>query len=410
MRKSSIICALLVAIVLQTAAFCETWQQVIDLAKSNNNQFRSAQKQYDSYQWSYYRAYSSFLPQISLSAGVSKSGYQTPLSLPKNYSYGVSISQSIFSGLSNLFDLQASYNNYQNSKASLDSTMASMLYDTRVAYINLAVAQENVKLQEEIAARRKENYRVIDLNYESGKEDKGNLMVSKANLDDALASISTAKRSLYLTKLKLSQLVLKDINSIATTPEVAQISGQDSKSLTEHSPAYLMAKYQLEAADIAFRSTLSEFLPNVTLSGNYSKSGTSWPPGTDGNSISLNMSYPIFPGGGNIADRAVYSLKLDSARFDFEKAKKDVLYSIEETYNNFKSSVDTLSARRELAEASSLRANIARVKYMNGLMSYNDWDTIENNNITAQKNLISARQSALAAEANYYKSYGGYIK
>jgi len=69
-----------------------------------------------------------------------------------------------------------------------------------------------------------------------------------------------------------------------------------------------------------------------------------------------------------------------------------------------------LGVRETYFEATEERAKIDRVKYLNGLITYDDWDRTESAYITAQKSLLTARKTTLLAEAGWYKSYGGYVK
>jgi outer membrane protein TolC len=60
--------------------------------------------------------------------------------------------------------------------------------------------------------------------------------------------------------------------------------------------------------------------------------------------------------------------------------------------------------------ASKERAQITQVKYMNGLVNYDEWYRIENTYIQAQKTLLSSQKSAYVAEALWNKTYGGWVK
>ena len=116
------------------------------------------------------------------------------------------------------------------------------------------------------------------------------------------------------------------------------------------------------------------------------------------------------PGGSNFADRMIYGLQLDKAREDFKKSEKDIYYSIKDAYESLKDAIDSYSSQKKYLDASSERSKIAQIKYLNGLTSYYEWDQIQNEYINNQIGMLSADRNALVAEANWYKSYGGYIK
>ncbi|MBN2058404.1 MAG: TolC family protein [Candidatus Saganbacteria bacterium] len=401
-----ILACLIIAGIFVSSASALTWSEAVSLAEQDSNELISARKKLESAEWSYKRSYSSFLPQVSGSVSLSESGSPSD----KSYSYGLSASQSLFQGMAGIYGIQSAYTDLQYTEASLRSTRASVLYELRSAFIEVATAQENVKLSEQILKQRQDNTCLIQLRYDSGKEDKGNLMGTKADEAQAKYDLASAKRELKLARLKLSQLLQRDIDEVQAELSLKQPEEQDITGLVSAAPAYVMAKKQLESAQLAQQATISEFLPSVSLRGSYSKSGSDWPPTSSSKSWSLSVSLPIFPGGSNIADRAIYGAKLAQAEEDFKLAVKDLEYSLLETLEEFNSALEALEVRRISLAAAKERAEISRVKYLNGLTTYEFWEQIENAYIQAQKSLLTSQRSAVLAEALWYKSYGGYVK
>jgi outer membrane protein len=389
-------------------AYGLTWPEALSLATQKNNQILSARKQADAYQWSYYKSFSNFLPQVSANGSTGNSVNSSGSS--NNYSYGLSASQAIFKGMGNYFNMRSAAVNYDNARASLQNTEADVFYQVRQAFIDLLIAQQNFKVREKIRDSRADNARMIKLFYGSGKEDKGNYLRSQAQLADAEFSIASAQRQLDLARLKLAQLLNVDATSAEGTQEARVTLLPNLDKLAKEAPSYLMAKYQLELADLNLQDTWSEFLPSVSLNGSYSRSGVDWTPSNSSKSWSLSVSLPIFPGGSNFADRMIYGLQLDKAREDFKKSEKDIYYSIKDAYESLKDAIDSYSSQKKYLDASSERSKIAQIKYLNGLTSYYEWDQIQNEYINNQIGMLSADRSALVAEANWYKSYGGYVK
>lgn len=81
---------------LSCQAFSLTWVDAILLAQKNNNELKSAQKSLESYEWNYCKAFTSLLPQLSASAGMTENLSSTSSATSKSYSYGLSASQTIF--------------------------------------------------------------------------------------------------------------------------------------------------------------------------------------------------------------------------------------------------------------------------------------------------------------------------
>jgi outer membrane protein TolC len=56
--------------------------------------------------------------------------------------------------------------------------------------------------------------------------------------------------------------------------------------------------------------------------------------------------------------------------------------------------------------ATEERSKIAQAQYSIGLMSYDNWTIIEDDLVSAKKNLLNAQAAALLAEANWILAKG----
>ena len=392
------------------SAFASQWSEVLLLAKQTNNDLGSGQKQVDAASWTYRKAYTNFLPKLSASANAGQTNNSSTGATSNNYSYALNVTIPIFTGFSNIANLQSAYNSYQLSMSTLDKTYSDVYLNLRTAFIDLLIAQENVKVTQEILDRRMQNVKLIKLAYQGGIEDKGNLLATTANQADAEHALSSAKRKLELARSNFSQLIDTKIVSVEGSTDVKDLPTPDFDSLTQASPQAAGAKLQLEAAKISQRAVISEFLPNVNLSGSLADSGTSWPPNNSSSSAMLSLSYSFFPGGANIIDKIVADINVDNAQEQFQKTLKQTRYAVESAFYNFKDSIESLSVRKVFLTASEAQDKIATEKYLNGLVTYSDWNIIENQYISDQQSLLLAKGNAMSAEAQYYNSYGGWVK
>jgi outer membrane protein len=397
-------------ITLSGQVFALTWGEALVIAEQKSHDLKSAEKELESSAWSYRKAISAFLPQLSASAGVTETINSTNSATSKSYSYGLNATQYLFKGTEGIYGIQGAYANVEYKNASLRATRASVLYDLRFAYVDLLYAQENIALSEKILKQREQNTRLIQLRYESGKEDKGNLMTTQADEAQAKYDLSAAERDLRLARLKLSQLLQLNVTQVEKPGELKAVPEPVFDELLETAPTYITASKQLEMAELSQKASISGFLPSLSLSGNFRKKGSEWPPDEDSKSWSLNLSYPFFPGGGNIADRAIAGANLDQAREEFDKEIKDLRYSLEKDFEGLRGALDALEISKISLAAAEERANITNAKYLNGLTGYDEWYRIENAYIQAQKQLLSSKRSALQAEAAWHKSYGGYVR
>lgn len=407
MREKRAVAGLILMFFLTGQAMGLTWREALELAPRNSNEIKSAKKQLEVAQWTYYKSYSGFLPQVSASMSTGQSENSSGQST--SYSYGINVSQALFKGLSNYYNLSSAGTSLKYYQASLQNNEADYYYQLRQAYLNLYLSQQNLTMLKQIRESRSENARMIKLLYDSGKEDNGNYLRTQAQLKDADYNVASAGRQLELARLKLAQVLNTDAASVESVA-LSAIETPDYDALLKAAPAYRMAKGQLELASIQQQSTISEFLPSVSLQGSYSKSGSSWPPDATNKSLSLSLSYSLFPGGSNLADRVITNAQYDKAKEDYASTEKDLLYTLKQNYLQLQDAVENQKIQQEYLAASTERSRIAQVKYLNGLISYTEWDQIQNEYISAQGSLLNANKSALLAEANWFKSFGGWIK
>lgn len=407
MKKTRAIAGLILMLFLAGQAMGLTWREALELAPRNSNEIKSARKQLEVAQWTYYKSYSGFLPQVSASLSTGQSENSSGQST--SYSYGINVSQALFKGLSNYYNLSSASTSLNYYQASLQYNEADYYYQLRQAYVNLHISQQNLIMLKKIRESRTENARMIKLLYDSGKEDNGNYLRTQAQMKEADFNVESAGRQLELAQLKLAQILNSDATSVESVT-LSTVELPDYDALLKAAPAYRMAKSQLEISSIQQQSTISEFLPSVSLQGSYSKSGSSWPPDASNKSLSLSLSYSLFPGGSNIADRVITNAQYDKAKEDYAKTEKDLIYTLKQNYLALQDAVADLLIQQEYLAASTERSRIAQVKYLNGLITYTEWDQIQNEYISAQSSLLNANKSALLAEANWYKSFGGWIK
>jgi len=405
-----IIYYIILSFCLGQAAFGLTWNEALDIASKNSGEIMSAKKQLEASEWTYRRAYSSILPQLSLSAGMSENSTDATPEASRSYSTSISVSQTLFSGLDNLYGIQSAYADLEYQKANLTSIQAAYYYDLRSAYINTLTAQENVKLSKEILDQRKQNTKLIQLRYESGKEDRGNYLTTKADEANSNHDHLAAQRELALALLKLSQLLQADVKNVEDPPELTKAGEPDMQKLLEVSPTYIMKQKQLESSEISQKTTYAGYLPSLSLSASRRSSGGDWPPGNPGNSWSLNLSYALFPGGSNFADSFIKGSQLDQAKADFDVSSKALQYDLQNALAGYRNAIESFDVSKVQLEASGERAQITQAKYLNGLVNYDEWYRIENTYVQAQKNLLSSQRSAYLAEALWHKTYGGWVK
>ncbi len=393
------------------------WEDVLSEAKEKNPGIISAHQSLKSARLSYRGAFTNFLPQISASAGWRKSSSITSFESfaeggkeDEEFNYGISGRLSIFSGFKNSSKLKQERTELKREEAKFKRTVSDTIYDLKVAFAQVLRGQRTISLSEEILKRRKENTNLVKLRYEAGREDKGAYLRSEADLYQAEYEFSKAKRNLKTQQMKLLKEMGRDeFEVIAVSGAFKVVSPERIFSFQEllvKSPDYLVARYGVDSAKYNLRYTRGDFYPQISFSGSTSMSGPEWPLERARWNVGLSLSYPFFSGGKKIYDWKIAQTDKVKSEENFREIKQEILFQLEQAYNGLIDAVEDVKVKEKYFVASQERAKISSVKYINGLISYQDWDTIENEFINSKKSLLGAKFNAFVARAEWKRVLG----
>ncbi|HAX61571.1 MAG TPA: hypothetical protein DCX95_03290 [Elusimicrobia bacterium] len=389
-----------------------TWQDVLIEAKKNNPAIISAEKSVENARLRYQSSITSFLPQLSANAGVSQSD-SGESDWSKDYSYGLSGRLSIFSGFADVSDVSVKKIQLKIAEAEYDKTLSGVIFNLKKSFYELLWSQEAVKLAEQILKRRSENYELVKFKYDAGREDKGSLLRVEADKEQAEYELSKAKRNVVSAVKQLFKDMGEDSGDISEIPVAAgSFTINESTAvpvfgeLLVNIPDYIIAKNNLEKSEYDLRAAKSQLYPEVSVSGSISKSGDSWPPPDERRSISLNLSYPFFPGGRNYYDVKIAQTDKAISEEAFRSTRQQLTSSLFSVWNDFINAVESVKVSEMYFKASEEQSKITSMKYINGLASYQDWYTVENDFTNSQRSLLNAKKNAVISEAEWKNVLG----
>ncbi len=399
--------------------FAETfvWEDVLQEAQKKNPRIISARQSLKSAGLSYKSSYTNFLPQVSASAGWSKSSSITSFESfaeggreDEEFNYGISGRLSIFTGFKNSSSLKQQRAELRGEEASFKRTVSDTIYDLKVAFAQVLKAQKTISLSDEILQRRRENTEIVKLRYEAGREDKGAYLRSEADLYQAEYEFSKAKRNLKTQQTKLLKEMGRDefeAISVSGTLKVDPPQGVLSfPELLIKTPDYLVAMYGVDSSKYNLRYARGNLYPQISFSGGASRSGPEWPLERARWNVGLSLSYPLFSGGKTIYDLKIAQTDKAKSEENLRRVNQEILLELEQAYNGLIDGIENVKVKEKYFIASEERAKISRVKYINGLISYQDWDAIENEFINSRKSLLEAEYNAFVTSADWKRVLG----
>lgn len=388
-----------------------TWQQCLDNSWMYNPTLASGRSAIRELECSVGTTTANFLPQVSASAGFSKRGVETDATgwtEADSSSVGLTLSQDLFSGFGNvatrkkaLAQLSIGYEEYRQFHADVE-------YSVRSAFVNALYAQDLIDLTRKIEDRRGNNVRLIQLRFDGGRENAGSLARSKAQLTQASFEVRQAERLLDYSLRDLAAAmgvdelpagVNGDMKAAAPDPLL------DLKSLMEETSDYIVAKTQVEVAEHGVVVTRSGRFPALDLNASAGLAGVrdldtgSW-------SVGVKASMPLFTGGRLSKQVAAAKENVIQSEMGLLSKAQSLKASLLNQWNSYTDAVENEAVQNELLKAEMLRAEIATAKYKQGLLSYEDWDTIESNLITQGKTHLQRRRTAELEQARWKNVLG----
>ncbi len=398
-----------------------TWEECVAIAAKNNPDVRSAREQVSSSEVLAKAAYSGFMPKVVASANVTRGNSYSfpqlgsvPLATPAGdntvSSGSVSVNQNIFAGFKDASLVEQTAANRDLSRASLDSTRVQVSYDLKSSFANLLYSQKYVTLAESIMKRREENAGLVELRFESGTENKGSVMLSNAFVGQARYDKTVAKNDTNVSRQQLARVLglsdSKEFEIAGGVPLMEPGTEPDLKNIVVETPAHRQSVAQEQASEAGVSLARANFFPTFDLTGTISAQGNNSFPDTSKRSLMLNLSLPVFSGGSDYYNYKSAGALYASSSYNRMSVDQKLLPTLKEAFRVYTQAVEKVKVDRAFVEAAEVRAEIARAKYNNGLLSFEDWDIIENDLITKQKTYLLSERDRVLAEAAWEKAAG----
>lgn len=408
--------AALVALSPVAAAASEalTFQRVIENASSAHPDLNAARERLRITNFNRKAAAAPFLPQVSVGASYDRSGAdpEGPGIVPADDDYDVSATarQNLYAGGRDTALYRRRQAEQSVAAADLNATRAAVSFDVKAAFARLLFSQSQATLSRSIDKRRADNVRLVGLRYEAGREHKGSYLRSRANAHQARFEVSQADRALRVAQRELLRSMGESEFDVVTATGALAVALPaalpDFRALATEVPAVRSAQANLVAAETDVAFARSQLLPGFDASASAGRGGGEWPPRDDRWSAGLSLSLPIFQGGSGVyglkAARAATARSQEQTRSVIDETALD----LESTFASFADAAEGADVQAEFLAAAEVRAEIARSQYTSGLLSFEDWDLIESDLITAQKNHLSSLRDAVVAEADWERAQG----
>ena len=386
-----------------------TWEQAISLAREGNVDLRAAQASIDQTQANIGAAWGLFLPTVTATATIQKSNTADRADDDTD-SARLNLTENLFRGFGDKGRIEQAQKLREAAAASYDLTEAQVSAQLKTSFQNLVIYERFVKLQDDIISRRQTNLELVTLKFEGGRENKGSVLLSQANLNQAKLDRTVAANNVEAARVSLARVIGQESLSYAgvagAVPVDVPALEVDFEALAMKAPELRQATATAQAAEANVGISRSSLLPTLDLTASAGRFGNQFAPQTDQGTIALGLTIPLFQGG-----RAYYGLRAAqaasvSAEASRLSALRTKIVNLRSAYNAFVEAVEQENVAQSFVTAAETRAKIARSQYNTGLISFQDWDLIESDLVTRQRNALTSQNNRVAAEAAWDQARG----
>lgn len=385
------------------------WDDAIRLTRDENAELRASDEVVKQNEALVKAAWGNYLPSLNASLSTTKANTNETAVADSN-SARLNLTQNLLNGFGDRARIEQSKRNRDAAQATRDLTRAQVSASLKTAYQSLLVAERNVKLSDDIIARRKRNLDLVTLRFEGGRENKGSVLLSRANYEQAVLERLQAANTIEASRAQLAKMIGVERFPYLTLSGVVPVStpplAVDFEAAAAQSPELRQALAQQQAADAAVSVAKQGYFPTLDLTASIGRFGPDFLPQQTNASATLGLVIPLFNGGrvyyGVQAARAVAY----NASYARETALRSKIVSIRQAYNAYIEAVTAEKVAQSFVTAAETRAEIGRSKYNTGLLSFEEWDIIESDLVTRQRRALTSQNDRVSAEAAWEQSQG----
>lgn len=390
-----------------------SFMQCVELIKNYNAELKSSEENLQASLYQVNSIRGLYYPQISGNLSYSQSGPTTFSTSTAGTTYAATLNatQNIFNGFADTSRIDQAISQSQIAKATLQITKSKVSFDLKTAFANLIYAKETEKVAQDFAKRREDNLHMVELRFANGRENKGSLLLSQAYLQQALSDVLKAHHRYQTSQSDIKKTIgLDDPDEVDIRDDIPlnspNITEPNYKNLIITIPNYSQLVAQVQIAEALLRNIKSGFYPTLNLTGSTGKYGEDFFPDNEHWSIGLNLSWPLFNGARDFNGTKSAAYSLYAAKSSLTSLEREQLSVLRKAFTTYVEAVEDLKVNNAFLQAAKSRAEIARAKYNNGLLTFDEWDIIENDLINRTKIYLTSKRDRIVAEAAWEQAQG----
>lgn len=313
---------------------------------------------------------------------------------------------------------EAARASYLSTVAAQRAFRISLIGDVAVAYLVERELGERIELAQRTVQARQESLEIAKLRLEAGVTSALDFRQTETLLTQAQTELAALQRQQAQNRNALEVLVGGPLPASLPAPLPLEQQGLGSRiapglpsDLLTNRPDIIAAEEQLRAANANIGAARAAFFPRISLTGalGFASSELDNLVGDDGLTWSFgpSLSLPIFNAGRNRANLDLAEARRDIAVASYERTVQTAFREVADALAGRRWLAEQLAAQERALAAQRDRAELARLRYRNGVASYLEVLDAERELFAAEQQLVQTRREQLANVVSLYVSLGG---
>jgi outer membrane protein TolC len=399
-----------------------TWPQLVRKTLQSNPDLQSARYVVTSTARSRDIAFGDYLPSFEgdLQRSVSRNGFSGGgnnassgsggggSALRDNLSLDLVGSQSLFNGFGTTGNFIKARKDLDAARFQYVVTSANVRNALKLAYVDVLRWNRLWKVNQGILVRRKQNAEMVRLRYEAGRENLGSALRAEALAAQAAFDVQSAERYINSQTLRLARetggefvLPVTINDSLEQGVPLAIVMEPDYGEIADNLPQVQRLVKVAESAKANIVAVQSAVWPQINGTMDYGKSGERVSNLKSEHSWGLNVIVPFFTGGKNVNAIRKAKADYDAARALAVSARDEAIAQLADAWVKYANAIDHIVVLKKFLEASQKRAEIVRPEYASGLMTFQDFDTAEQELNNSENDYVQGLADVLNAQANW---------
>jgi multidrug efflux system outer membrane protein len=298
------------------------------------------------------------------------------------------------------------------------SAQIALVAEVGNAYLLEHAVTEQLAVARQTLTAVRASYELTKRSYEAGVVSELDLRTAEGQVQTARSNVAAYEQQLAEAEHNLVLLVGRPLPKDLPPPQplnsldyLSDVPAGLPSDLLQRRPDILAAEHQLKAANAGIGAARAAFFPTITLTASAGTASSQlanlFAPGSGTWLFSPQITLPIFTAGRNFAnlDAAKIGKLIEVA--NYEKAIQTAFREVSDSLAARATVEVQLDAGETLVKAEQRRYELAEARFRQGVDSYLNVLSAQQNLYQAQENLIQFQFSRLSNLINLYQALGG---